>query len=76
MLIYILSHRSTLYWSVDMLLSSSSFHCVFFVATISSCHGGMDPHYISGGHIPSYYFSWIRSVLVGDRALIHLVFQA
>jgi hypothetical protein len=55
-LMYMLSHRSTLYWYVAMFLSYHSSTVYSFVATIRSCHGGMDPHCIFGGHILSQYF--------------------
>jgi hypothetical protein len=37
------------------------------VATISSCHGGMDPHCIFGGHILSQYF-FMDPQCIGQRS--------
>jgi hypothetical protein len=75
MLIYRLLHISTLYSYVAMFYHLIALLC-FLMATISSCHGGMDPHCIFDGHILSQYFSCIRIVLVDGRALSHLVFRA
>jgi len=55
-LIYILSHRSTLYWLVDMFFSYRNFTLYYFMDTIRSCHGGMYPDCKFDVHTLSYYF--------------------
>jgi hypothetical protein len=55
-LIYVLSHRSTLYWFVAMVLLYYSSIVYSFVAMNQSHHGGMDPHCIFGGHILNQCF--------------------
>jgi hypothetical protein len=55
-LMYMLSHRSTLYCFVAMFLSYRISTVYSFVDSIKSCRGGMHPHCISGGHILIQYF--------------------
>jgi hypothetical protein len=69
---YMLSHRSTLYWFVAMFLSYRSSTVYSFMADLIS-HGGMDPHCIFGGHILSQCFHGSCSVLVDDHALSQFI---
>jgi hypothetical protein len=70
---YILSHMSTLYWTVDIFLSYHSSIMYSFMDMIKSCHGGMDAHCMFGGHTLSQYFHASTTYLFGVHALSQFI---